>query len=143
MPKPPRNLANLKRYYLAVQDGKSKSDAHKEVFGTASTSAIYKTEHSDDYQFLLVTLNDNTREQIKKELDQVKLKKVRSYSKLISDGDELIEQAKQDGSLDSVAKAQENQRRNLGMQLVQEAEDWAGENRNQQSNDILDAIIID
>lgn len=80
------------------------------------------------------------KEQLKVEIEQAKRKQLRSYTRLLDKGEELMDEAQ---TTEEKIAAQANQRANLSTGVVSEAVDWAGENRNQMDgSNILEGVII-
>lgn len=132
------NLKTVKEYCDLIVAGTPRTKAAKEVFG--STSALAKVEESDEYRVLLPAVQDRVRKELNDEVEKLQKKKLASYHKLLDEGNSLIDNA---SSSKEKMQAQENQRRNLAVPLVEQAESWNSMNRNQEKNDVLEGIIID
>lgn len=133
----PAKLLRAREYYDRVQGGEDKTSAALTVYGKKN---VQKIEQYPEYLAVVSAAAQVEKEQLKKEIEEAKRKQLRSYSKLLDKGEELMEEAKT--TQDKIA-AQANQRANLSTGVVSEAISWDGENRNQMdANGILEGVII-
>lgn len=133
----PAKLIKAREYYERVQGGEDKTSAALTVYGKKN---IQKIEQYPEYLAVASAAAQVEKEQLKKEIEQAKRKQLRSYSKLLDKGEELMEEAKT--TQDKIA-AQANQRANLSTGVVSEAISWDGENRNQMdTGNIMEGIIL-
>jgi len=133
----PAKLIKAREYYERVQGGEDKISAALTVYGKKNVQNI---EQYPEYLAIVSAATQVEKEQLKKEIEQAKRKQLRSYSKLLDKGEELMETAKT--TQDKIA-AQANQRANLSTGVVSEAISWDGENRNQMdTGNVLEGVII-
>lgn len=133
----PAKLIKARQYYERVQGGEDKTSAAITVYGKKNVQNI---EQCPEYLAIVSAATQVEKEQLKKEIEQAKRKQLRSYSKLLDKGEELMEEAKT--TQDKIA-AQANQRANLSTGVVSEAISWDGENRNQMdTSNIMEGIIL-
>lgn len=133
----PARLLRAREYYDRVQGGEDKTSAALTVYGKKN---VQKIEQYPEYLAVASAAAQVEKEQLKKEIEQAKRKQLRSYSKLLEKGEELMETAKT--TQDKIA-AQANQRANLSTGVVSEAISWDGENRNQMdTSNIMEGIIL-
>ena len=133
------SLKDAKDYIALTLQGSSKKDAALTVFGKNDPQTIRTVENSEAYSILYNTMVNNNKLALAKELETIKLKSLKSASKLLDEGDKLLDEAQ---TLDDKIKAQENQRRNIDLTITEKAEDWAGPDRNKGADDIMEAIIV-
>lgn len=133
------SLKDAKDYIAMTIQGKSKKDAALAVFGRNDPQTIRTVENSEAYAILYNTMVNNNKLALAKELESVKLKSLKSASKLLDQGDKLLDEAT---TLDEKIKAAENQRRNIDLTITEKAADWAGPERNKGADDILEGIIV-
>lgn len=130
-------LLKARQYYDKTQDGADKKAAALEIYGSKS---VQKIENSPEYIAVVSAVSQLQREELKKDLEQVKRKQLKSYSNLLDKGEELMNEAK---TVDAKILAQENQRKNLQTGVVESAIAWDGENRNQDGMDnVLEGIVL-
>lgn len=133
----PARLLRAREYYDRVQGGEDKTSAALTVYGKKN---IQKIEQYPEYLAVVSAATQVEKEQLKKEIEQAKRKQLRSYSKLLDKGEELMEEAKT--TQDKIA-AQANQRANLSTGVVSEAISWDGEDRNSQDlGNVLEGIVL-
>lgn len=133
----PAKLLRAREYYDRVQGGEDKTSAALTVYGKKN---VQKIEQYPEYLAVASAAAQVEKEQLKKEIEQAKRKQLRSYSKLLDKGEELMDEAKT--TQDKIA-AQANQRANLSTGVVSEAISWDGENRNQMdTSNIMEGIIL-
>ena len=132
------NIKTVREYCGLILDGKPKKEAALEVFGTRS--AVPRVENSDDFRIIYQALQDRHTKELENEVEKIQKQKLRAYSKLLSSAEEMIENA---ATTEEKLQAQENQRRNLDVQLVEQAEGWNSLNRNKEKSDVLEGILID
>lgn len=133
----PAKLLRAREYYDRVQGGEDKTSAALTVYGKKN---VQKIEQYPEYLAVVSAAAQVEKEQLKKEIEQAKRKQLRSYSKLLDKGEELMDEAKT--TQDKIA-AQANQRANLSTGVVSEAISWDGENRNQMdTSNIMEGIIL-
>lgn len=133
------DLKNTKEYIALTIQGKPKKEAAKTVFGSSDTKAIKLIETSDEYKLLHNTMVQDHRSLLSSELAQLQIKKTRAYSSLLTKGEELLANA---STLEDQISAQENQRRNLSVSLIEDAASWNSVDRNKTEPDLLEGIII-
>ena len=96
-------------------------------------------EKSDSYLTLHGTMVSTHRQALTAELEQLQLKKTKAYSTLLDEGNRLMDEAE---TIDDRIKAQENQRRNLDVNLIEQAQAWNSEDRNHSDPDLPEGIIL-
>lgn len=96
-------------------------------------------EKSESYLALHGTMVSTHRQALTAELEQLQLKKTKAYSSLLDEGARLMGEAE---TIEDRIKAQENQRRNLDVNLIEQAQDWYSEDRNHTEPDLLEGVII-
>lgn len=130
-------LIKAREYYEMVQGGASKEEAALTVLGTKSAK---KLESSPEYMAVIAAVSMAQKEGLKKDIEEIKRKQIKSYSNLLDKGEELMEQA---DTIEAQIIAQKNQRENLSTGVVESAIAWDGEDRNQEDlGDVLDGVII-
>lgn len=130
-------LIKAREYYDRTSGGEDKTSVALDIYGRKS---IEKIENSPEYLAVVSAASQVEKEQLKKELEQVKRKQIKSYSKLLDNGEALMDEAE---TIDDKIKAQANQRANLTTGIVTEAVSWDGEDRNKNdSGNILEGIIV-
>lgn len=130
-------LIKAREYYDRTSGGEDKTSVALDIYGRKN---IDKIENSPEYLAVISAASQVEKEQLKKELEQVKRKQIKSYSKLLDNGEALMDEAK---TVDDKIKAQANQRANLTTGVVTEAISWDGEDRNKSdSGNILEGIIV-
>lgn len=130
-------LIKAKEYYERVKKGEEKRVA---AIATYGRKTVNKIENSPEYLAVVSAAAQVEREQLKREIEQVKRKQIKSYSNLLDRGEELMGEAK---TTQEKIAAQANQRANLTTGVVSEAISWDGENRNQMDGgNILEGIVI-
>lgn len=133
----PAKLLRAREYYDRVQGGEDKTSAALTVYGKKN---VRKIEQYPEYLAVASAAAQVEKEQLKKEIEQAKRKQLRSYSKLLDKGEELMDEAK---TTQEKIAAQANQRANLSTGVVSEAISWDGENRNQMdTSNIMEGIIL-
>lgn len=133
----PAKLIKAREYYEKVQGGEDKVSAALTVYGKKN---VQKIEQYPEYLAVVSAAAQVEKEQLKKEIEQAKRKQLRSYSKLLDKGEELMEEAK---TTQEKIAAQANQRANLSTGVVSEAISWDGENRNQMDmGNVLEGIVL-
>lgn len=130
-------LIKAKEYYERVQSGEEKPSAALSTYGRR---AVSKIENSPEYLAVVSAAAQVEKEQLKREIEQVKRKQIKSYSNLLDKGEELMEEAK---TTEEKIAAQANQRANLKTGVVEKAVAWDGENRNVDDGcGILEGILV-
>lgn len=130
-------LIKAREYYDLTKEGMAKKDAALATFGNKKFEVI---EDSAEYLAIISASSQLEKEELKKEVEAMKRKQLKSYSSLLDKGEELMNEAK---NIQEKIAAQANQRANLGSGVLDAAIDWAGENRNQNDlGDILEGVIV-
>lgn len=131
------HLIKAREYYDRTHNGEDKKKVAIELYGR---SGVQKIESSEEYLAVVSAAAQVEREQLKREIEQVKRKQIKSYSNLLDKGEELMNEATT--TQDKIA-AQANQRANLSTGVVTEAIAWDGEDRNaDDGGNILDGILV-
>lgn len=135
------SLKDAKDYIALTLQGTSKKDAALQVLGHNDPQAIRTMENSDAFKLLQTTMVNNHQLQLTRELQTLQTKTLKAQAELIDQGSALLNQAQ---TLEEKIQAQENQRRNLGTNIIDHAQSWAGPDRNHNANEasILEGIII-
>lgn len=137
---PKTSLKNAKDYIALTLQGKSKKDAALQVLGHNDPQAIRTMENSEAYQLLYNTMVNNQKVQLVKELNALQTKTLKAQAALIDQGATLMSEA---SSFEEKLQAQENQRRNLDVNVIERASDWNGPDRNKtDDNNYLEGIIL-
>lgn len=133
-------LAKIKDFYTRTQlNGEPEPATYRELFGTYSRKRLDTLKASKDWQILSSALDQANTLMIQKELSTLQHKKLKAYSDLLDKGAELLNT----DDPDTLFKAQENQRRNLELSVVEDASSWNSSDRNQQDyGDVLEGIIL-
>lgn len=130
-------LIKAREYYDRVQGGEDKHSVALELYGKRSTDVVEKTP---EYLAIVSAASQVEKEELKKEIEQVKRKQIKSYSSLLDKGEELMNEA---SSVEDKIRAQANQRANLSQGIITEALSWNGEDRNKNDmGDILEGVIV-
>lgn len=130
-------LIKAREYYDRVGKGENKKEVALALYGRKNTRDI---ESTPEYLAIVAASSQVEKEALRRDIEQVKRKQIKAYSKLIDKGEELMDEAKttQDKIL-----AQQNQRANLSTGVISEAIAWDGENRNQNDyGEIMEGIIV-
>lgn len=138
-----KSLAQISNYYtLCEVEGKPLASSWKEAFGTSYNSEQnLALRASEDWQVVASAVKKANMAIIERDITELKKKKLKAYSRLIDQGSELLEKAGDDTDL--LLKAQKNQRENLSLSVVEDANSWDSETRNQNDyGDILEGIIV-
>lgn len=130
-------LIKAKEYYDRTTAGEDKKTVALELFGRKNIKTI---EEMPEYTAISSIGAQLQREELKKDIEAMKRKQLKSYSKLLDKGEELMDEA---GTLEEKVIAQRNQRENLTTGVVERAIAWDGADRNQlDSGDVLEGVII-
>lgn len=130
-------LIKAKEYYDRTTAGEDKKTVALELFGRKNIKTI---EEMPEYTVISSIGAQLQREELKKDIEAMKRKQLKSYSKLLDKGEELMDEA---GTLEEKVIAQRNQRENLTTGVVERAIAWDGADRNQlDSGDVLEGVII-
>lgn len=130
-------LIQARQYYERVSAGEDKKSAALAIIGKKKFEMI---EETDEYKAVLSAALNLEKEELKKDVEKVKRKQIKSYSKLLEDGDMLIESAE---TLEDRIRAHQNQRANLGSDVIERAIAWDGEDRNKDNyGGVLEGIIV-
>lgn len=133
----PARLIKAREYYDRVLGGEEKHSVALELYGKRSTDVVEKTP---EYLAIVSAASQVEKEELKKEIEQVKRKQIKSYSSLLDKGEELMNEA---SSVEDKIRAQANQRANLSQGIITEALSWNGEDRNKNDmGDILEGVIV-
>lgn len=129
-------LIKAREYYDRTQGGEDKRTVSLELFGKKGC----QVEKTPEYLAIVSAASQVEKEELRKEIEQLKRKQIKSYSNLLDKGEELMEEAE---SLQDKLAAQNNQRANLSTGIISEALAWDGEDRNQNDlGDILEGVIV-
>lgn len=130
-------LIKAREYYDLTSSGTPKEEAALEVFDRKNVEAI---ESTPEYLAIVSAAGQVERAELRKEMEAVKRKQIRSYSKLLDKGEELMDEAK---TVSEKVLAQQNQRDNLSSGIVENAIAWDGMDRNQEDlGDVLEGVIL-
>ena len=130
-------LIKAREYYDRTTAGEDKKTVALELFGRKNIKTI---EEMPEYTAISSIGAQLQREELKKDIEAMKRKQLKSYSKLLDKGEELMNEA---GTLEEKVIAQRNQRENLTTGIVERAIAWDGADRNQlDSGDVLEGVII-
>lgn len=136
-------LEDAKKYYKLVNvDGMPKKLAATQlsIKRRNVSDTVKVVENSEVYKLVFSTADQAMRAELKKEVSRLKVAQIRAYKKLLDKGEEMMEQG---DSMDAMIKAQENQRRNINMDVIERTSDWDGEGRNKLDHgDALAGVII-
>ncbi len=125
-------LIKAREYYDRTSGGEDKKSVALDIYGRKN---IDKIENSPEYLAVISAASQVEKEQLKREIEQVKRKQIKSYSTLLDKGEELMNEEK--------IAAQANQRANLTTGVVTEALSWDGEDRNKNDlGNVLEGIIV-
>lgn len=128
-------LIKAKEFYELTQGGTPKNKAAKQV-----GMALKTIENCPEYLAVISASSQVEKQELRKDIESIKRKQIKSYSTLLDKGEELMNEAK---GIDQKILAQENQRKNLGTGVVEHAIAWDGENRNQDDlGDVMEGIIV-
>lgn len=130
-------LIKAREYYDKVAGGEDKKAAALAVYGKKDSKSI---EQTPEYLAIVSAANQVQKEELRKDIEAIKRKQIKTYSDLLDKGAELMDEA---SSVQEKIAAQANQRANLSTGVVESAIDWAGENRNQDDlGDVLEGVIL-
>lgn len=130
-------LIKAREYYDKVAGGEDKKAAALAVYGKKDSKSI---EQTPEYLAIISAANRAQKEELRKDIEAIKRKQIKTYSDLLDKGNELMEEAT---SVQEKIAAQANQRANLSTGVVESAIDWAGDNRNQDDlGDVLEGVIL-
>lgn len=130
-------LIKAREYYDRTNGGEDKKSVALDIYGRKS---IEKIENSPEYLAVISAASQVEKEQLKREIEQVKRKQIKSYSTLLDKGEELMNEAT---TTEEKIAAQANQRANLTTGVVTEALSWDGEDRNKNDlGNVLEGIIV-
>ena len=130
-------LIKAREYYDRVQGGEDKSSASLAVIGKKK---YQKIEEWDEYKTIVTIGSQIDKEKLRTEIEQVKRKKIQAYSNLLDKGEELMNEA--ETTKDKII-AQNNQRANLSVGVVEDAIAWDSADRNQNDmGEVLEGVII-
>ena len=130
-------LIKAREYYDKVKSGVPKKEAALAVVGHKNPKKI---EESDEYLAIVAAASQLEKQELKKEIEQIKKKQIKSYSNLLDKGEELMEQAE---TVQDKIAAQANQRANLTTGVLESALAWDGEDRNKNDlGDVLEGVIV-
>lgn len=136
-------LEDAKKYYqLVVLERLSKENAAKQlsIKRRHIHDVIRVVETSDMYKLVSATMDQAMRSELKEELTELKKAKVYAYKSLLHRGEELMDSTT---THDEQLRAQENQRRNLDVDVIERSASWDGDTRNQVDHgDILEGVIL-
>lgn len=129
-------LIKAREYYDRTTGGEDKKTVALELFGKKGS----QIEKTPEYLAIVSAASQVEKQELKKEIEQIKRKQVRAYSTLLDKGEEIMNEAK---TIEDKILAQNNQRKNLQTGVVESAIAWDGEDRNQNDlGDVLEGVII-
>lgn len=129
-------LIKAREYYDRTKGGEDKKEVSLELYGRKT----YPVEKTPEYLAIVSAASQVEKEELKKEIEQVKRKQIKSYSNLLDKGEELMNEAE---TVEDKIRAQANQRANLTTGVVSEALAWDGEDRNKNDlGDVLEGVIV-
>ena len=129
-------LIKAREYYDRTTGGEDKKTVALELFGKKGS----QIEKTPEYLAIVSAASQVEKQELKKEIEQIKRKQVRAYSTLLDKGEEIMNEAT---TIQEKIAAQANQRENLSTGVVSEALSWDGEDRNQNDlGDVLEGVII-
>lgn len=127
-----------RKYYERVGAGEDKGEVAKDLMGAKKD--VVRIENSDEYLAIVSAAAQLEKEELKRDIEVLKRKQIKSYSSLLDKGEQLMAEA--DGFKDKLA-AQANQRANLGTDVIDKALAWDGEDRNKNDlGDVLEGVIV-
>lgn len=130
-------LIKAREYYDRTNGGEDKKSVALEIYGRKNPETI---ERSPEYLAVVAAASRVEKEELRKEIEQVKRKQIKSYSTLLDKGEELMNEA---STVEEKVMAQANQRANLSSGVVENALSWDGEDRNKNDmGDILEGVIV-
>lgn len=129
-------LIKAREYYDQVAGGTPREEASLAIYGKKNCSV----EKTPEYLAIVSAASQVEKQELRKDIEQIKRKQIKTYSKLLDKGEEIMDQAE---TLQDKLAAQANQRANLSTGVVTEAIAWDGEDRNQNDlGDILEGVIV-
>ena len=129
-------LIKAREYYDRVHAGEDKKKVALSLYGNRSPQKIEETE---EYLAVWSAAAQVEKEQLKVEIEKARRKQLKSYSKLLDKGEELMDEAT---TMQEKIAAQANQRENLSSGVLSDTIDWAGEDRNQDdASGVLEGIL--
>lgn len=129
-------LLKAREYYDQVAGGTSKEEASLAIYGKKNCAV----EKSPEYLAIVSAASQVEKQELKKEIEQMKRKQIKAYSTLLDKGEEMMSEA---GTMEEKIAAQANQRANLSSGIVDSAIAWDSEDRNQNDlGDVLEGIIV-
>lgn len=132
------NLIIARQYYERVGAGEDKELVAKDLTGRKKD--VVKIENSDEYLAIVSAASQLEKEELKRDIEVLKRKQIKTYSSLLDKGEELMNEAE---SFEQKVAAQANQRANLDSTVTDRAIAWNGEDRNKiDTGDILEGVII-
>ena len=130
-------LIKAREYYDKVKSGVPKKEASLAVSGYKNPKKI---ESTDEYLAIVSAASQLEKQELKRDIEQLKRKQIKTYSDLLDKGSEIMEQAE---TLEDKIAAQANQRANLTTGVVDSALAWDGEDRNKNDlGDVLEGVIV-
>ena len=129
-------LIQARKYYELVKDGEDKKAAALMIVGKKNPKLI---EETNEYKTIVSMATQLEKEELKRDIEKVKKKQIQSYSKLLEDGDKMIDDA---NGIDQKLVAHKNQRANLGAGVIERATSWDGEDRNKGYDDVLEGVVV-
>lgn len=129
-------LIKAREYYELVKGGVAKTEAALTVYGKKKT----QIEQTPEYLAIVSAASQVEREELRREVEVLKRKQIKTYSDLLDKGAELMEEAT---TIEEKTMAQANQRANLTTGVLDSAIAWDGENRNQNDlGNVLEGVIV-
>lgn len=129
-------LIKAREYYDRTKGGEDRESVSLELFGKKNCSV----EKTPEYLAIVSAASQVEKQELKKEIEQVKRKQVKAYSSLLDRGEALMDEA---GTMEEKIAAQANQRANLSSGIVDSAIAWDSEDRNANDlGDVLEGIIV-
>lgn len=133
----PAKLIKARQYYDRTMGGEDRKEVALALYSQGNFKAI---ESSKEYLAIVSAASQLERMELKREVEEVKRKHIKSYSKLLDKGEELLDSAE---TIEEKFAAQANQRANLEATVLDKALAWNGDDRNQNDlGDILEGIIV-
>lgn len=130
-------LIKAREYYDLVQGGAAKKDAALTVYKKKDVKSV---ENSPEYLAIVSAASQVQKLELRKDIENLKRKQIKTYSDLLDKGSELMEDA---NTMEEKIAAQANQRANLSTGVLDSAIAWDGEDRNQNDlGDVLEGVIL-
>lgn len=126
-------LQKIKEFYNRTQiEHEPEKETFREIFGVYTPARMNKVKESHDWELLTTALAQVNRNILAKEMEKIQYKRLRAYSDLLDAGKDLIDDSE---SVSDKISAQENQRRNLELTIVEDTP-------TEEFGDALEGIIL-